>query len=101
MSTLLQINTALSNAQVTRVAAEQRWRALSSGNLMGAPEVLTNQSISTLLTARATAQAIWNGACAPPRRVSHGTGGQGADRCDQPADQRHRPKHPRLGQGAV
>lgn len=57
MSTLLQINTALSNAQVTRVAAEQRWRALSSGNLMGAPEVLTNQSISTLLTARATAQA--------------------------------------------
>ena len=57
MSTLLQINTALSNAQVARVAAEQRWRALSSGNLMGAPEVLTNQSISTLLTARATAQA--------------------------------------------
>lgn len=57
MSSLLQINTALNQAQVNRVAAEQRWKAVSGANIMSAPEVLTNPSIASLLTSRATAQA--------------------------------------------
>ncbi|KPF50467.1 exopolysaccharide biosynthesis protein [Novosphingobium sp. AAP1] len=57
MSSLLQINTALNQAQVNRMAAEQRWKAISGPNLMSAPEVLANPSIASLLTNRATAQA--------------------------------------------
>jgi uncharacterized protein involved in exopolysaccharide biosynthesis len=57
MSSLLQINTALNQAQVNRMAAEQRWKAISGPNLMSAPEVLANSTIAGLLTNRATAQA--------------------------------------------
>lgn len=56
-ASLLQINTALNQAQVNRMAAEQRWKALSSGNLLGAPEVLANSTINSLLADRARAEA--------------------------------------------
>ena len=56
-ASLLQMNTALNQAQVNRMAAEQRWKALSSGNLLGAPEVLANSTITSLLADRARAEA--------------------------------------------
>ena len=56
-ASLLQMNTALNQAQVNRMAAEQRWKALSSGNLLGAPEVLANSTITSLLADRARADA--------------------------------------------
>jgi capsular exopolysaccharide synthesis family protein len=39
------------------MAAEQRWKALSGGNLLGAPEVLANSTITSLLADRARADA--------------------------------------------
>ncbi|NKJ43250.1 capsular exopolysaccharide synthesis family protein [Novosphingobium sp. SG720] len=56
-ASLLQINTALNQAQVNRMAAEQRWKALSGGNLLGAPEVLANSTITSLLADRSRAEA--------------------------------------------
>jgi capsular exopolysaccharide synthesis family protein len=56
-ASLLQMNTALNQAQVNRMAAEQRWKALSGGNLLGAPEVLANSTITSLLADRARADA--------------------------------------------
>jgi capsular exopolysaccharide synthesis family protein len=56
-ASLLQINAALNQAQVNRMAAEQRWQALSGGNLLSAPEVLANGTITALLSDRARAEA--------------------------------------------
>ena len=52
-ASLLQLNVAANAAEQTRIAAEQRWSAISHGTLLNAPEVLANQTITELLTQRA------------------------------------------------
>lgn len=56
-TSLLEINSAANQAQSARIAAEGRWRLISSGNVLNSPEVLANPAISQLLAQRATAMA--------------------------------------------
>lgn len=56
-SSLLQLNTAANDATAKRIAAEGRWRAMSSVPLLGSNEVLTNSTISSLLSQKATVEA--------------------------------------------
>ncbi len=56
-TSLLQINTAANEAIARRIAAESRWRSIAGKPLMSAAEVLNNNTISSLLSARATAEA--------------------------------------------
>ncbi len=52
-ASLLQLNIAANTAEQQRIAAEQRWNAVSRGNLLNAPEVLANPAITELLSQRA------------------------------------------------
>lgn len=57
MASLMQLNTSANQATANRIAAQQRWAALSRGNLLSSPEVLGNAAISTLMAERAKAEA--------------------------------------------
>ena len=52
-ASLLQVNAAANQAEQLRIAAQQRWQAVNSGNLLDTPEVLSNSAIAELLTERA------------------------------------------------
>lgn len=56
-TSLLEVNTSANQAQAARIAAEGRWRLVSSGNVLNAPEVLANPAISSLLSERAKTMA--------------------------------------------
>jgi len=56
-ASLLQVNQAVNQATTARVAAEGRWRAISSVPLLSSREVLANQTVSALMTDRAKTQA--------------------------------------------
>ncbi len=56
-SSLLQLNTAANDATTKRIAAEGRWRAISSVPLLSSNEVLTNSTIANLLTQKAQIEA--------------------------------------------
>ena len=56
-ASLLQLNLAANQATAARVAAEGRWRAISSVPLLSSREVLSNATVSGLMTDRATTQA--------------------------------------------
>ena len=56
-ASLIQLNAAANQATAGRVAAEGRWRAISSVPLLSSREVLGNVTVSSLMTERATAQA--------------------------------------------
>lgn len=56
-TSLLQINSAANQAQAARIAAEGRWKLISSGNLLSSPDVLANPAISQLLAQRAQQMA--------------------------------------------
>ncbi len=49
-----QVNQSANEATAKRILAEGRWRAIDSGPLFNATEVVTNPTISTLLSQRAT-----------------------------------------------
>lgn len=50
---LIELNSAANQAQAARIAAEGRWRLISGGNALDAPDVLSNPAISQLLAERA------------------------------------------------
>jgi polysaccharide biosynthesis transport protein len=52
-ASLLQLNIAANQAEAQRIAAEQRWQAVSHSDLMSTPEVLANSTINALLAQRA------------------------------------------------
>ncbi|NOW45586.1 capsular exopolysaccharide synthesis family protein [Novosphingobium sp. SG751A] len=56
-ASLNQFNQSANEAKTRRIAAESRWRAINSGPLLNATEVVTNAAVSNLLTQRATALA--------------------------------------------
>lgn len=56
-ASLLQLNAAANTARTARVAAETRWRAVSSGPPLASREVLANGSVTSLLTQRAQLEA--------------------------------------------
>ncbi|GEN99647.1 hypothetical protein NSE01_14800 [Novosphingobium sediminis] len=56
-TSLLQVNAAANQAQAARIAAEGRWKLISSGNLLSSPDVLANPAISQLLAQRAQQMA--------------------------------------------
>ncbi|BEV02592.1 polysaccharide biosynthesis tyrosine autokinase [Novosphingobium olei] len=56
-SSLLQLNTAANDATAKRIAAEGRWRAISSVPLLSSNEVLTSPTINQLVTAKAEVEA--------------------------------------------
>jgi capsular exopolysaccharide synthesis family protein len=56
-ASLLQLNTALNDATTRRITAEGRWQALSGKPLLSTSEVQANATVSSLLNARATAEA--------------------------------------------
>ncbi len=56
-SSLLQVNAAANDATTRRIAAEGRWRAISSVPLLSSNEVLTNSTIASLLTQKAQIEA--------------------------------------------
>lgn len=56
-ASLIQLNAAANQATAARVAAEGRWRAISAVPLLSSREVLTNSTVTSLMTQRATTQA--------------------------------------------
>ncbi len=56
-TSLLEVNSAANQAQAARIAAEGRWKLISSGNLLSSPDVLANPAISQLLAQRAQQMA--------------------------------------------
>ena len=52
-ASLLQINTAANEATARRIEAEGRWRSISGVPLLGAPQVVSNNTVTSLLTERA------------------------------------------------
>lgn len=56
-TSLLEVNSAANQAQAARIAAEGRWKLISSGNLLSSPDVLANPAISSLLAQRAQQMA--------------------------------------------
>ena len=52
-TSLLEVNSAANQAQAARIAAEGRWRLISSGNVLNSPDVLANPAIYNLLSERA------------------------------------------------
>lgn len=54
-ASLSQFNQSANEAKARRIAAEARWRAINSGPLLNATEVVTNSAVSALLTQRAQA----------------------------------------------
>jgi capsular exopolysaccharide synthesis family protein len=59
-ASLLQINEAANRATADRVAAEGRWRAISSVPLLASREVLANPAITGLIAERAKTEAELN-----------------------------------------
>lgn len=55
-SSLVQLNAAANQAQRERIAAEAKWRAVSTGGALNSREVLSNQTVQDLLTKRAEAE---------------------------------------------
>lgn len=56
-ASLLQLNSAANDARTARIAAEARWRAVSSGALLASRDVLSNGAVNSLLTQRAQLEA--------------------------------------------
>lgn len=56
-ASLVSINTAVSDAQSQRVAAEQRWRTADAANATDLPQSRDNAAMQTLLTQRSEAMA--------------------------------------------
>jgi polysaccharide biosynthesis transport protein len=56
-ASLLQLNAAANDARTARIAAEARWRAVSSGAPLASREVLSNSAVNSLLTQRAQLEA--------------------------------------------
>lgn len=56
-TSLLQLNSALNEATARRISAEGRWSSMAGKPLLSTSEVLTNPTVSTLLSERATAEA--------------------------------------------
>lgn len=56
-ASLIQLNAAANEAQAARIAAEGRWRAVSSAPLLASREVLSNPTVVTLTNQRATLEA--------------------------------------------
>ncbi|WP_225206965.1 GumC family protein [Novosphingobium huizhouense] len=56
-SSLLQLNGAANDATAKRIAAEGRWRAISAVPLLSSNEVLTNATINSLLSQKASIEA--------------------------------------------
>ncbi|MDE2561275.1 MAG: polysaccharide biosynthesis tyrosine autokinase [Sphingomonadales bacterium] len=56
-TSLLELNTAANQAEANRIAAEERWRAISSGSILDSPDVLANTAVNQLLSERAKAGA--------------------------------------------
>jgi capsular exopolysaccharide synthesis family protein len=56
-ASLLQQNFAANQAEQQRITAEQRWLAVSKGDLLNTPEVLANAAVSQLLQERAHDEA--------------------------------------------
>jgi capsular exopolysaccharide synthesis family protein len=56
-ASLLQVNAAANQAEAARIAAEQRWRSVSQGDALSAPEVLSNSAVNQLLSDRARVEA--------------------------------------------
>lgn len=56
-ASLFQLNEAANEAHTARVTAEGRWRAISSGSLLNAREVLSNAAVINLMNQRAALEA--------------------------------------------
>lgn len=56
-ASLLQLNTAANDARSARIAAEEKWRAISGVPLTSIPDVLANQAYQALIAQRTQAQA--------------------------------------------
>jgi uncharacterized protein involved in exopolysaccharide biosynthesis len=58
-SSLMQINQAANDAKAKRIVAEGRWKAINSGSLLAASEVVSNTTISNLMNQRAAVEAAY------------------------------------------
>jgi capsular exopolysaccharide synthesis family protein len=56
-SSLMQVNSAANEATARRIEAEGRWRAISGGPLLSAPQVVANQTVSMLLAEKSRVAA--------------------------------------------
>ena len=56
-ASMQQLNQAANDATARRIEAEGKWRAVSSGSLLTSPVVLSNPTVATLLSQRATVEA--------------------------------------------
>ena len=56
-SSMQQLNQAANEATTRRIEAEGKWRAISSGSLLTSPIVISNPTVVTLLSQRATVEA--------------------------------------------
>lgn len=56
-SSLVQLNAAANDATARRIQSEARWRAIASVPLLASTEVISNPSVSTLISQRAQVQA--------------------------------------------
>ncbi len=56
-ASLLQLNTAANGATARRIEAEGMWRAVSSGPLLSSQAVITNPTVTSLLSQRAAIEA--------------------------------------------
>lgn len=56
-SSLVQLNAATNDATARRIQAEARWRAVSNVPLLASSEVISNPSVSSLISQRAQVQA--------------------------------------------
>jgi capsular exopolysaccharide synthesis family protein len=59
-SNIVDINAALSRAQVARTEAEQRWHKAEASPPLSVPEVITNTAVIQLLQQRSQAQAAYD-----------------------------------------
>jgi succinoglycan biosynthesis transport protein ExoP len=56
-ASLLQLNSVANEARAARIAAEARWRAVSTGTPLASRDVLSNATVNSLLTQRANLEA--------------------------------------------
>src|SRR3546814_5175010 len=56
-ASLVQLNQATNEATASRIAAEEKWRAIEKTPLLSIPDVLANKAIQDLLNQRAQATA--------------------------------------------
>lgn len=56
-ASLIQLNTAANAARDARIAAEEKWNAISKVSLLSIPDVLANQAFQTLIAQKAQAEA--------------------------------------------